>query len=130
MTRKTPSRTKRELEKIRRQRRNGDGDDGPREVVVELGGIPARGPEGGGLPRTDDADGFEEFRVDLETGEVETPGFPDPEDCPECSTPDCQNPALPGEFGVSLLTKCGTCLGIPDRDVPPAFRDDPPEDHA
>ena len=126
--------TKRRVERLLEQaKENGEGgtdEDDPEEVAVELGGVPARGPDEGGGLRTDDADGFEAFRVDLETGEVETPGFPDPEDCPECSTPDCQNPALPGEFGVSSLAKCGTCLGIPDRDVPPAFRDDPPEDHA
>lgn len=124
--------TKRRVERLLEQaKENGHGDDGGDEIAVELAGVPARGPdEDDPPPARDDCPAFEAFRVNLETGEVKTPGFPDPEDCPECSTPDCQNPALPGEFGVSSLAKCGTCLGIPDRDVPPAFRDDSPEDHA
>lgn len=124
----TKRRVERLLEQAKENNPGGYPGDGGDEVAVELAGVPARGPdEDGGPPTTDDGDGFESFSVDLDSGEVETPGFPDPADCPECSTADCENPALPEEFGVSSLRKCGTCLGIPDRDVPPAFRDAAPD---
>lgn len=120
MTRKTPSRTKRELEKLRR-RRDGDGDDSPPEVAVELGGVPARGPdeEADGELDRNGPPGFEEFTVDLSTGEVETPETPDPDDLPECATPDCPNPSMPFE-GESV---CEKCADMPRRDWRPVVRE-------
>jgi hypothetical protein len=119
MTRKTPSRTKRELEKLRRGR--DDADDGPREVAVELAGVPARSPEDdedrdlerGDFPR------FVAYTADLDSGTVETPDRPDPDDLPECATPDCPNPSMPFE-GESV---CEKCADMPRRDWRPVVRE-------
>jgi len=124
MTRKTPSRAKRELEKLRR-RRNGDGDDGPREVVVELAGVPGHDPaEDGDPPEEKDVTAVEWFTVDLETGETTGPDRPDPDDLPECSTPECENPSMPYEFE----SVCEKCAGMPERDWRPVVRENDEED--
>lgn len=118
MTRKTTSRTKRELEKLRRQRRNGDEPGDPMEVAVELTCIPGR--DIGDDPITEeDVDTIESFTVDLETGETERPDRPDPADCSECSTPDCENPSMPFE-GESV---CEKCAGMPRVDWRPCVRE-------
>jgi hypothetical protein len=118
MTRKTPSRTKRELEKLRRGR-DDDEDDAPREVVVGLGGVPAHGLDEDDRRPTSAATTFEAFRVDLETGEVETPETPDSDDLPECAAPDCPNPSMPFE-GESV---CEKCADMPRRDWRPVVRE-------
>jgi len=132
MTRKrTPSRTKRELEKLRR-RRNGDGDDGPREVAVELAGVPARSPEDDedrDLDRND-LPAFEEFRATLDSGAVETPETPDSDDLPTCATNGCPNPVIPPDVGLSPSEKCEACLGMPRRDWRPIVRENDEEGDA
>lgn len=119
MTRNTPSQTKRELERLRRKR-NGDADDGPGEVAVEIEGVAAAGPDEDAPPcDRDDRPAVELFRVDLETGEtVETPGRPDPDDLDECSTADCPNPVHPVTGGV-----CESCDGMPAREWRPVVRE-------
>jgi hypothetical protein len=121
MTRKTPSRTKRELDKLRR-RRNGDGDDGPREVAVAVAGVPAHDPaEADDPPTEEDIDVFEWCTVDLSTGEVERPERAD-DDLAGCSTDGCPNPVCP------RLDTCEKCAGMPERDWRPVIREYDEED--
>ena len=119
MTRKTPSRTKRELEKIRRQRRNGDEPgDGLDEIVVELTAVAPRGLDDDPLTE-EDVTTIEWLNVDLESGETTRPDRPAPDDLPECSTPDCENPSLPYEFE----SDCEKCAEMPRRDWRPCVRE-------
>jgi len=118
MTRKTTSRTKRELEKLRRQRRNGDEPGDPTKAVVELAGVPARGLEDDPVTE-EDVDAIESFTVDLGTGETERPDRPDPADCSECSTPDCENPSMPSEYE----SVCEKCADMPRVDWRPCVRE-------
>jgi len=125
MTRKrTPSRTKRELEKLRRGR--DDEDDGPREVAVELAGVPARSPEDDEDRDLDgDLPAFDAFSVDLDSGEVETPETPDSDDLPACATDGCPNPSMPFE-GESVCEKCMD-PPMPRRDWRPVVRENDEE---
>ncbi|PSQ51997.1 hypothetical protein BRD20_09315 [Halobacteriales archaeon SW_8_65_20] len=128
MTRKTPSRTKRELDKLRR-RRNGDGDDGPPEVVVELAGVAPRDPEDDEDERrpADDRAAFESFTVDLASGAVETQETPDADALAECSTAGCPNPVMPPDAGISESDLCEKCAGMPSRDWRPVVSENEEE---
>jgi hypothetical protein len=117
--------TKRRVERLLEQAKQnghravpGDGGD---EVTVELSGVPACGPDedDGRTPDRDDRPGFDAFTVDLDSGEVETPDRPDPDDLPECATPDCPNPSMPFE-GESV---CEKCADMPWRDWRPVVRE-------
>lgn len=113
--RETPSRTKRELRKLRRRRDTGDGDD--EEITVELVGVaPVEDPESPGDLPGDDRSSYEAYRVDLGSGGVETVEGPDPDDLPECATADCQNPVIPPDVGLSESEECEKCSGMPQRD--------------
>lgn len=113
--------TKRRVERLLEQaKENGQGGtdaDDPEEVAVELGGIPARGPEKGGPRPTAAGEAFEAFKLDPETGEVEA-GSPDPHDLPDCATPGCPNPSMPFE-GESV---CEKCADMPARDWRPVVQ--------
>ena len=118
--------TKRRVERLLEQaKENGHGDDGGDEIAVELAGVPARGPdEDDPPPARDDRPAFEAFRVNLETGEVETPETPDPDDLPECATCGL-NPAHP-----RLNGECEACAGMPSRDWRPVVHENERgEDH-
>jgi hypothetical protein len=126
MTRHTPSKTKRELEKLTR-RKTDDGEDGPGEVGIEIAGV----PEEGRRPDPEDLPSFEFATVDLDSGKVSPPDTPspDPDDLEECTTDGCSRDAIPEEFGLSALSKCGGCLGIPNRDLPERYRPEDDGDH-
>lgn len=111
MTRKTLSRTKRELESLRRATDPPD-EDGPPTVRIELAGLPPDTPREADAerPTRDDVAGFEEFRVDLASGAVETPGLPSTDDLPGCASAGCPNPAMPS------ADVCEKCMGMPRRD--------------
>lgn len=99
------------LEQAKENEQDGTDEGDPDTVAVELGGVPARGPEEGGpRPETEGAS-YEAFRVNLETGEVET-GPPDSDDLPDCATPGCPNPSMP----VGRESICEKCMGMPRRD--------------
>lgn len=116
--------TKRRVERLLEQaKENGHGDDGLREVTIEIAGVSARGPDDDPLTE-EDVDAFELFTVDLETGETERPDLPDPADCPECSTPECENPSMPYEF----MSVCEECAGMPRQDWRPVVRETDEED--
>jgi len=121
--------TKRRVERLLEQaKENGHGDDGLREVVVELAGVPGHDPvEDGDPPTEEDVTAVEWFTIDLETGETERPDRPDPDDLPECANPDCPNPAMSDRI-LSECDKCEKCLGMPRRDWRPVVRENE-EDH-
>lgn len=117
--------TKRRVERLLEQaKKNGHREvsGGVDKVTVEIAGVPARGPDedpdDASLDR-DDRSGFEMFTVDLNSGEVETPDRPVPDDLPECSTPDCQNPSMRFE-GESV---CEKCADMPRQDWRPVVRE-------
>lgn len=112
------------LEQAKENEQDGTDEGDPDTVAVELGGVPARGPEEGGpRPGTEGAS-YEAFRVDLETGEVETPDL-DGGDPGICENEGCDLPAIPdfGDPGPSSLKICGRCSGLPRRDWPPRLVD-------
>lgn len=110
----TKRRVERLLEQAKENGQGGTDEDDPEEVAVELAGVPARGPEEDGPRPAAAGESFEAFRVDLNSGEVET-GPPDPGDLPDCATPGCPNPSLP----VGGESVCEVCMDMPRRDWRP-----------